>query len=312
MQNDKNTNEELEREVEALRKRVAELEAPARRYQALFDGGIVSMQIMDRESRTLEVNGRFEELWGLRLEDLDHYRLRTDAQVIASGMSPVIERAFEEGQATPLPTIRYDPVAADTVQKGAARWVASSLHPIKDAAGDVLEVLQIHVDIGELKQSEDELRRETERLEAAVAKRTAELEAQLHVSEEQQRAIAALSTPVLRIWRGILALPLIGRIDADRAARILDVLLQSIVDTRAEHVILDVTGVPFVDAEGARHLRDTVRAASLLGAQCIIVGISSTMAQTLVDNDLAFEDVPTFATLQDGLRRFLSRRDESK
>ncbi|UQA55803.1 STAS domain-containing protein [Polyangium aurulentum] len=312
MDDKKKTYEELEREVKALRKRVAELEIPARRYQALFDGGVVSMQLMDRDSRTLEVNRRYEQLWRLRLEDLEHFRLRTDAQVAASGMMPLIERAFEEGQATPLPTIRYDPVAADTVQKGVAHWVASSLHPIKDAAGELIEVLHIHMDVGEIKQSEDELRLETERLEAAVAERTAELEAQLHVSEEQQRAIAALSTPVLRIWRGILALPLIGRIDADRAARILDVLLQSIVDTRAEHVILDVTGVPFVDAEGARHLRDTVRAASLLGAQCIIVGISSTMAQTLIDNDLAFEDVPTFATLQDGLRRFLSRRNTGR
>jgi len=308
----KNTNEELEHEIEALRRRVAELEIPARRYQALFDGGVVSMQVYNRDSRTIEINRRYEQLWRLRLEDLDHFRLRTDAQVAASGMTPLVERAFEEGQATPLPTIRYDPVEAETVQKGAARWVASSLHPIMDATGELLEVLQIHVDVGELKQSEDELRRETERLEAAVAERTAELEEQLRVSEEQQRAIAALSTPVLRIWRGILALPLIGRIDAGRAARILDVLLHSIVDTRAEHVILDVTGVPFVDAEGARHLRDTVRAASLLGAQCIIVGISSTMAQTLVDNDLDFEDVPTFATLQDGLRRFLSRRNERK
>ena len=304
--------EALERENEELRRRVAELEVPARRYQALFDGGVVSMQVHDRESRTVEINRRFEQLWRLRLEDLDHYTLRADDQVAASGMTPLIDRAFEGGETTALPTIRYNPVETETLQTGTARWVASSLHPIKDAAGELLEVLQIHIDVGELKQSEDELRRETERLEAAVAERTAELEAQLRVSEEQQRAIAALSTPVLRIWRGILALPLIGRIDADRAARILDVLLHSIVDTRAEHVILDVTGVPFVDAEGARHLRDTVRAASLLGAQCIIVGISSSMAQTLVDNDLDFEDVPTFATLQDGLRRFLSRRNTGR
>jgi rsbT co-antagonist protein RsbR len=305
----KRTIEELERENAALRKRVAELEVPARRYQALFDGGIVSMQIHDRESRTLEVNRRFEELWGLSVDDLVDYRVRTDPQVIDKGLSPFVEQAFA-GVATPCPPIRYDPERS--LHKGTpARWVASSLHPIKDANGEVCEVLQIHVDVGEIKETE-ELRVYTERLEAAVAERTIELEEQLRLREEQQRAIAALSTPVLRLWKGILALPLIGRIDADRAARILDVLLGAIVETRAEHVILDVTGVPFVDAEGARHLRDTVRATSLLGAQCIIVGISAAMARMLVDNDLAFEDVPTFASLQDGLRRFLSRRRDGQ
>ncbi|UQA55804.1 STAS domain-containing protein [Polyangium aurulentum] len=306
------TIEALERENAELRRRVAELEVPARRFQALFDGGIVSVQILDAAGRVVEVNRRWEQLWGVRLEDLAGWSVRTDSQLAANGFLPLVERAFAQGEATALPTLRFDPVKAEPVHKGIARWVATSLHPIKDAAGNVCEVFQIHVDVGEIKQSEDELRLETERLEAAVAERTAELEEHLRMSKEQQRAIAALSTPVLRLWKGILALPLIGRIDADRAARILDVLLQSIVEMRAEHVILDVTGVPFVDAEGARHLRDTVRAASLLGAQCIIVGVSSTMAQTLVDNDLGLEDVPTFATLQDGLRRFMSRRSDGR
>lgn len=308
----KETIASLEREIEELRRRVAELEAPARRYRALFDGGIVSMQVHNPAGRTVEVNAGFEQLWHLRIEDLADYNPLTDSQVAAGGFTHLVERAFWQGEAARLPTIRYDPVEANTVQKGAARWVASSLHPIKEATGEVREVLQIHVDVGELKQSEDELRRQTEELEAAVAARTAELEEQLRLSEEQQRAIAALSTPVLRIWRGILALPLIGRIDEGRASRLLDVLLGAIVETGAEHVILDVTGVPSVDAEGARHLRDTMRAASLLGAQCVIVGISPGMARTLIGNDIDFEGVPTFATLQEGLQRLLARRKESR
>ncbi|WP_437490263.1 STAS domain-containing protein [Sorangium sp. So ce1014] len=303
---------ELEHEIDALRQRVAELEIPARRYQALLDGGIVSMMIYDRESRAIEVNRRWEQLWNLRLGDLTAWRLLADEQVSANGSMPLVERAFLRGESTALPTIRYDPVQAEPLQKGAARWVASSLHPIHDAAGGVREVLQIHVDIGEIKQTEDELRAQTAQLEAAVDERTRRIEEQLRVSEEQQRAIAALSTPVLRLWNGILALPLVGRIDAARAARILDVLLQAIVDTRAEHVIIDVTGVPFVDADGAHHLRDTVRASSLLGAQCVIVGISPAMAKVLIDSDLGFDDVPIFASLQDGLRRFLSYRNEAR
>ncbi|WP_437973815.1 STAS domain-containing protein [Sorangium sp. So ce295] len=300
---------ELEREIDALRRRVAELEIPARRYKALLDGGIVSMMIYDGESRVLEVNRRWEQLWSLSLRDVAGWRLLKDEQVSANGSMPLVEQAFWRGEATALPTIRYDPVQADTLQKGVARWVASSLHPINDAAGNVAEVLQIHVDVGELKQSEDELRIQTEQLEAAIAERTQRLEEQLRVSEEQQRAIAALSTPVLRLWDGILALPLIGQIDAERAARILDVLLQAIVDTQAEHVIIDVTGVPFMDAEGARHLRDTVRASSLLGARCAIAGISPVMARLLIDCDLGFDGVPIVTSLQDGLRRLLSSRN---
>ncbi|WP_437276029.1 STAS domain-containing protein [Sorangium sp. So ce375] len=303
---------ELEHEIDALRRRVAELEIPARRYKALLDGGIVSMMIYDGESRAIEVNRRWEQLWSLRLGDLAEWRLLKDEQVSANGSMPLVEQAFWRGEATALPTIRYDPVQADTLQKGTARWVASSLHPIHDAAGGVREVLQIHVDVGELKQSEDELRVQTAQLEAAVAERTQRLEEQLRVSEEQQRAIAALSTPVLRLWDGILALPLIGRVDAERAARILEVLLQAIVDTQAEHVILDVTGVPFVDAEGARHLRDTVRASSLLGTRCVIAGVSPAMARLLIDSDLGFDGVPIVASLQDGLRRLLSGRNDAR
>ncbi|AUX20824.1 uncharacterized protein SOCEGT47_012980 [Sorangium cellulosum] len=303
---------ELEHEIDVLRQRIAELEIPARRYQALLDGGIVSMMIYDREGRAIEVNRRWEQLWRLRLEDLTEWRLLVDEQVSANGSMPVVERAFFQGEAAALPTIRYDPGQADTLQQGAAQWVASSLHPIRDAAGGVREVLQIHVDVGEIKQTEEELRAQAAQLEAAVAERAQMLEEQLRVSEEQRRAIVALSTPVLRLWDGILALPLIGRVDAERAARILEVLLQAIVDTRAEHVILDVTGVPLVDADGARSLRDTVRASSLLGAQCVIAGVSPAMAKTLVDSDLGFDGVPMVASLQDGLRRSLSLRNDGR
>lgn len=297
------TIEELRRENESLRRRVAELEGPARRFQALYDGGVVSVQIY-RDGYSAEANSCFDRLWRLRPEDVHgKYSLLEDAQVAAGGFMPVVERAFRDGEATRLPTIRYDPV--ELTGYGAARWVASALIPVNGPAGP-REVIQLHMDVGELKRSEDELRAQKQQLEAAVAERTAELAEQLRISEEQQRAITALSTPVLRVWSGILAVPLIGHIDPDRAARVLDVLLQRIVATGAQHVIIDVTGVPQIDAQAAQHLRDTVRAAELLGARCMIVGISGHTARMLVECGLEFEGVPTFATLQEGLRRLLS------
>lgn len=303
------TTEFLRREIEDLRRRVAELEIPARRYQALLDGGVVSVQIYDGDGATLDANACWEELWQLSIEDLrGRYVILEDPQVAAAGFMHLVERAFRQGEATKLPTIRYDPVKSEGAgNRGRARWVASALHPVKGPAG-VCEVVQIHLDVGELHQSKEELVADKERLEGAVAARTAELAQQLRISEEQQRAIAALSTPVLRIWSGVLAVPLIGRIDADRAARFLDVLLQRIVDTSAEHVIIDVTGVPFMGAEAARSLRDTVRAAGLLGARCMIVGISGDMARTLVEEGLDLEGVPTLGTLNEALRRLLFNR----
>ncbi|MDC3957069.1 STAS domain-containing protein [Polyangium jinanense] len=300
--------EDLARENAALRRRIAELEIPARRYQALFDGGAVSLQVYDPESRTKEVNAGWEQLWHTPVELVADYRLRNDPQVVAQGFMHLIEQAFLEGKATRLPTIRYDPHQNEAVDQGRVRWVASALFPVKGANDEVCEVIQLHFDVGELKHSEEELRQQKDELEAAVTARTAELAEQLRVSEEQQQAIAALSTPVLRIWKGILAVPLIGRIDAARGARILEVLLRSIVEASAEKVILDVTGVPVLDADAARHLRDAVRAAELLGAQCMVVGISTQTARTLVEDDLGFENVCTFATLQEGLRRSLGRR----
>ncbi|WP_199694426.1 STAS domain-containing protein [Sorangium cellulosum] len=297
--------EELRRENEELRRRVAELEGPARRFQALYDGGVVSVQIY-HDGYSAKGNACWDRLWGLRPEEIHgKYSLLEDAQVAAGGFLPLVERAFHHGEATRLPTIRYDPV--ELTGYGSARWVASVLLPVTGSERP-REVIQLHVDVGELKHSEEELRAQKQRLEAAVAERTAALAEQLRISEEQQRAITALSTPVLRVWSGILAVPLIGHIDPDRAARVLDVLLQSIMSTSAEHVIIDVTGVPQIDAHAARHLRDTVRAAALLGAQCMIVGISGHTARMLVECGLDFEGVPTFATLQEGLRRLLSGR----
>lgn len=302
--------DDLTQELEALRRRVAELEAPARRFKALVDGGVLSVQVYDATAHTIAVNAAWQRLWHLRIEDISGWSILDDATVRAGGFMDRVERAFYQGEAVSLPTIRYDPVVIDTIKKGEARWVAANLHPVKDASGAVQEVVMLHVEVGELTRSAEELRLQKEQLEIAVAERTADLEHQLRIIEEQQRAIVELSTPVLRIWEGILALPLIGRIDTDRGARILEGLLQRIVDTSSDRVLIDVTGVPLIDEQAARCLRDTVRAAELLGAQCAIVGVSPTTARTLIELDLGFEGVPTYSTLEEGLRRSIARSDK--
>ncbi|MGE0761102.1 MAG: STAS domain-containing protein [Pirellulaceae bacterium] len=98
----------------------------------------------------------------------------------------------------------------------------------------------------------------------------------------QQEEIAELSTPVVKLWDGILALPLIGTLDSARTQVVMENLLQSIVDHAAEIAIIDITGVPTVDTLVAQHLLKTVAAARLMGADCIISGIRPQIAQTMV------------------------------
>jgi rsbT co-antagonist protein RsbR len=98
----------------------------------------------------------------------------------------------------------------------------------------------------------------------------------------QQREITELSTPVVKLWDGILALPLIGTLDSQRTQVVMENLLQTIVDVEAEIAIIDITGVPTVDTLTAQHLLKTVAAARLMGADCLISGIRPQIAQTMV------------------------------
>jgi rsbT co-antagonist protein RsbR len=98
----------------------------------------------------------------------------------------------------------------------------------------------------------------------------------------QQREISELSTPVVKLWDGILALPLIGTLDSQRTQVVMESLLQTIVDVEAEIAIIDITGVPTVDTLTAQHLLKTVAAARLMGADCLISGIRPQIAQTMV------------------------------
>ena len=93
------------------------------------------------------------------------------------------------------------------------------------------------------------------------------------VIKRQQREIAELSTPVVKLWDGILALPLIGTMDSERTQVVMENLLQTIVDTEAQIAIIDITGVPTVDTLTAQHLLKTVDAAKLMGTDCMISGI---------------------------------------
>jgi rsbT co-antagonist protein RsbR len=117
----------------------------------------------------------------------------------------------------------------------------------------------------------------------------------------QQRELMELSTPVVRLWDGVLALPLIGTLDSERTQVVMENLLQKIVETGSAIAIIDITGVPIVDTLVAQHLLKTVAAARLMGADCIISGIRPQIAQTIVHLGVDLKDVITKATLSDAL-----------
>ncbi len=121
------------------------------------------------------------------------------------------------------------------------------------------------------------------------------------VIRRQQQEMVELSTPVVKIWDGVLAIPLIGTLDSARTQIVMETLLQEIVNTGSSIAIIDITGVPTVDTLVAQHLLKTVAAARLMGAECIVSGIRPQIAQTMVHLGVAFGDVVTKATLADAI-----------
>ena len=123
----------------------------------------------------------------------------------------------------------------------------------------------------------------------------------------QQQELLELSTPVVKLWQDILALPLIGTLDSARTQVVMESLLQKIVETGAAIAIIDITGVPTVDTLVAQHLMKTIAAARLMGADCIISGIRPQIAQTIVHLGVSLDDVVTKATLADAFVVALAR-----
>ena len=123
----------------------------------------------------------------------------------------------------------------------------------------------------------------------------------------QQHELLELSTPVVKLWEGVLAVPMIGTLDSSRTQIVMEALLQRIVETGSELAIIDITGVPTVDTLVAQHLLKTVTAIRLMGAECIISGIRPQIAQTVVHLGIDLQGVITKATLADALQLALKR-----
>jgi rsbT co-antagonist protein RsbR len=147
-----------------------------------------------------------------------------------------------------------------------------------------------------------EVLRANEQYVAEIEKTAADLEEKLRTIERQQLAIADLSTPVIEIWDDILTLPIVGVVDTKRSVDMTERLLHAIVDRQARCVIIDITGVDIVDTATADHFVKMIRASDMLGAYCVVSGISPDVAQTLTRIGVELDGVRTLRSLKDALR----------
>jgi len=181
------------------------------------------------------------------------------------------------------------------------RWKLSS-----DIVVDAEQAGSLEVYYLEEKPESDEgpFLKEEKNLINAVTERLGRIIQRVRASEIvalQAQAIMELSTPVIKVWDKVLTVPLIGTLDSNRTQLVMETLLQRIVDTQSRVVILDISGIPGIDTLVANHLIRTVTATRLLGAECIVTGVSSQVAQTLVHLGVDLSGIITRSSMSDGI-----------
>ncbi|HRI72385.1 MAG TPA: STAS domain-containing protein, partial [Polyangium sp.] len=142
----------------------------------------------------------------------------------------------------------------------------------------------------------------------AFKRREIELEEKLAIIEQQRSAIHAMSVPIIQVWDGVLALPVVGALDEARASEITIRMLDAVVKQTADYAILDLTGVETVDDGTADYVLRIIRSIQLLGAQCIVTGIRPAVAQTVISLGAGFTGVRTVSNLREAIRICMRRK----
>lgn len=212
---------------------------------------------------------------------------KTDFEIIGAEAAPAVlenDRRVREGR-VPIEIEEIIP------QADGLHTYISIKFPLFDRAHNVSGIAGIATDITERKRVEDERAR-----------------LQQQIIDFQRATLSELSTPIIPLADGVIAMPLVGAIDSDRANQIMTALLDGLASSRAHTAILDITGVRAVDTHVAGALLQAARAARLLGARAIITGIRPDVAQALVALDTDWTGIATLSTLQAGVAMALSRR----
>ncbi|MCK5227192.1 MAG: STAS domain-containing protein, partial [Desulfobulbaceae bacterium] len=243
--------------------------------EKVLDNVEEEIMLLGKDFRILWANKKVFDRYGKDKENVisDHcYKVTHNIDHICQPPYDIcpVEETIKTGKAATVLHTHFD-------KEGNKVYAEVSGYPVYEK-GKVTEFIHISKDVTERVMADEQLR-------------------------EQQKAILELSTPVVKIWEGIITLPLIGIIDSARAQQIMEGLLSAVVETQASIAIIDITGVPFVDTEVSDRLIKTMKAADLLGTKCILVGIKPEIAQTLVHLGIDLENFETFANLQAGLEQ---------
>ncbi|AUX22584.1 anti-anti sigma factor protein [Sorangium cellulosum] len=304
-------------EVTALRARVAELErelAEARAalsaespvepaslldrigaarsssvYAALLDAIPAMVFFKDRHHRYLIVNKAYAAHYQLPVEKIIGKR---DEDIFVEETARSYHDNDEDIMSTGIPRLNVE--LQYRREDGTDGWTLENNVPYRDAEGRVVGMAGVVIDMTDRKRAEEALRRAEDDL--------------LATQERLLATIATLSAPVLPIDEGILVLPIVGNISTMRSAQIMEALLHGVERHDADFVIIDLTGVPLIDSAVARHLLRAVQAVSLLGAQCVLAGISAGTAQSLVHTGDALAELIIRRDLRAAVRYAMARR----
>ena len=220
-------------------------------------------------------NPAFASMWGFAgPEDVIGGNLND--RIVLEEDRPVIEAACESEALTGELTARRVDGGFLTVQ--------GTLSVARDESGTPMTAMGSFIDVTKDRMARVERERFQEQL------------------QRQSEELLEVSTPVMQVWHGVLAVPLIGVLDSERTQRFMDHLLQRVVDTKSPVILLDITGVPAIDTQTAQHLLDTVSAVRLLGSEVILTGVKPAIAQTIVHLGIDLSGISTGTTLSAGLR----------
>ncbi len=272
---------DLERTVEELRQRESEALRGKKTLQRVLDALPQTVFWKNRDLVYLGGSRRFAERAGFSgpdavpgKTDYDCCWPTVDAEKYRADDREVIDRGEP----------KLHMVETETQPDGHVDWVETSKVPLRDDEGRVVGVVGVY----------EEISARMREAQALVSEREALIRA-------QQALLSELSTPLLPIHEKVLVMPLIGRIDEGRSRMVMERLLEGVVQHQAESVILDLTGVPVVDAAVASGVMAAARAAELLGTRVVLTGIGPDLARTIIETGIDLGRVQTFGTLRDGV-----------
>jgi PAS domain S-box-containing protein len=255
-------------------------EAPPREliFEKAMEQIVEGVAMADMEGYVQYVNTSWAKMHGYRADELmgEHLGIFHSAEQMTKEAIPFLERAKKSGiHQGEIGHVRKD---------GTPFRVQMTLSLLKDRHDAPTGFVATAQDMSERKRAEG-------------------------VMARQATELREISTPVVQLWQGVVCLPLIGTLDSQRTQEIMEKLLQRIVETNSGIAIVDITGVPTVDTQTARHLLETIAAVRLLGAQVILTGISPSIAQTIVHLGIDLTSVITRTSLASGLALALEMMD---